>query len=39
MEAEAVGEGIRSSEEMAQDMDDLEIKVSKVKQPSYLVVI
>ena len=33
MEVQAAGEGIRASQEVAWDMDDLEIKVSEVKQP------
>ena len=36
MKIGATGEGIRSSEEMAWDMDDLEIEVCKVKQPPCL---
>ena len=39
MEIRAVGEGIGSSEEMAGDMDDLQVKVSKVKQPPSLTVV
>ena len=31
MEVRAVGEGIRPSEEATRDMDDLEIKICKVK--------
>ena len=36
VEVRATGEGIRSGKEMAWDVDDLEVKVSKIKQPSCL---
>ena len=39
MEIRAAGEGIRSSKETARDMDDFEVKISKVEQPSCLVTI
>ena len=34
-----VGEGIRLSQKVAQDMDDLQIEVCKVKQPLHLVTV
>ena len=32
-------EGIRSGKEMAGDMDDFEVKISEVEQPSHLVTV
>ena len=34
-----VGEGIRSSQEAVWDMDDLEVEISKVKQPVCLTIV
>ena len=39
MKIRTAGEGIRSSEEAAWDVDDLEIEVSKVKQPPRLATV
>ena len=39
MEIRAAREGIRSGQEVAQDMDDLQIKVCKVEQPLCLVMV
>ena len=36
MEVRAAGEDIRTSKEASQDMDDLEVKVGKIEQPSGL---
>ena len=36
MEVWAAGEGIRSNKEMAWDVDDFEIKIGKIEQPSCL---
>ena len=36
MEVGAAGEGVRSGKEMAWDMDDFEIKISKFEQPPCL---
>ena len=39
MEIRVTGEGIWSGKEMARDIDDLEVKISEVKQPPCLVVV
>ena len=39
MEVRLAGEGIRSGEEIAWDMDDFEVKISEVEQPLCLVMI
>ena len=39
MEVRAAGEGIRTSKEASQDMDDLEVKVGKIEQPSGLLTV
>ena len=39
MKVWAVGKGIRSSQEAAWDMDDPQIEVSKIKQPSSLAMV
>ena len=39
MEVRAAGEGIRSGEETAWDIDDFEVKISEVEQPSCLATI
>ena len=39
MEVRLAGEGIRPGEETAWYMDDFEVKISKVEQPSHLTMI
>ena len=39
MKVWAVGEDIGSSKEVAWDMDDFQIEICKIKQPSYLVAV
>ena len=39
MEVRIAGEGIRSCEEAAQDMDDFKVEVSKVEKPPCLTVV
>ena len=39
MEVWVVGEGIRSHQEVVQDMDDLQIEICKAEQPSHLATI
>ena len=39
MEIRAAGEDIRSGKEVARDMDDFEVKISKVKQPPCLATV
>ena len=39
MEVRLAGEGIRSGKETARDMDDFEVKISEVEQPSCLATI
>ena len=39
MEVGAAGEGIQSGKETTWDMDDLEIEICEVEQPSYLAMV
>ena len=39
VEVRVVGEGIRTGQEMSWDIDDFEVKISKVEQPSCLMTI
>ena len=39
MEVRAAGEGIRSSKEVAWDVDDFQVEIRKVKQPSCLATV